>query len=297
MTLVDLAVVGTNLTIVANFESEVDRVYMIFKFDNSFTNREANPPFALNGNIRTKIKEYGPLGRVGKHTIVASLYSKGTNLLLATQTVEMSMINTNDSMPGPIDQFYLIDTSIQTTRPFLVPRVIRLGTNGTSYSVGIDMNDNENGTSIRFWLDDSFVRKEGKKPWSLGGNNKNIYKPSKLLSKPGLYNITAVAFDSNDKMLGYSQVPFSIEWDMTSKQPISPIPTKFPTVAPNTNTPTFQPPASTMPSLVNTTKVTSKPTNTATLTPTSKPTVLDTDNPIATRPTLTPNISKTEVLR
>ena len=237
MTLLDLAVVGTNLTVVADFESEIDAVYMIFTVDNTFRKTETIPPFTLNGNNGTKFKEYIPLSRVGKHTIVASLYTKVTDRLLDTQTVEVTVIDTGNPRPGPMDQFYLIDAWKQATQP--VPsRFIDVDEFGTSLSLGVETNDDDAVASVIFWWDEHFVRREWNEPWTLGGNDKIFYHPSPLMNVPGNYVITAVALDSYETVLGYMQVRIAVvSGDTTTKRPIR-APVRAPTR--RTQIPSFQ---------------------------------------------------------
>ena len=140
-TLLDLAVTGTNITIVADFKSETDNVHLIFTVDDTYSNDETNPPFVLNGNNGTQFRPFRPLGRVGTYTIVASLFIKNTDTLLDTLTVEVTVIDTRIVSPGPLDRLYLIDTSTQRTRTFSSPFFVDLNQYGTALSLGIETND------------------------------------------------------------------------------------------------------------------------------------------------------------
>ena len=230
-TLLDLAVTGTNITIVADFKSETDNVHLIFTVDDTYSNDETNPPFVLNGNNGTQFRPFRPLGRVGTYTIVASLFIKNTDTLLDTLTVEVTVIDTRIVSPGPLDRLYLIDTSTQRTRTFSSPFFVDLNQYGTALSLGIETND-DSAASVVFWSNDIFVNREWNNPWTLGGNDKTFFHPSPLLSVPGRYIITAVAMASNNNVLGYTQIDLVLSDGMSTKRP-----TRAPARSPTRRTP------------------------------------------------------------
>jgi Domain of unknown function (DUF5060) len=218
---VDIGVTGTALSVVANVDSKTPGGVQ-FVFDNSFTNTESNPIYALNGNAGTQLYPFQPLATVGAHTIITKFYNSTSKVLLETNTISFTIVQ------GPFTGFNLVNTNTNQETPLTT--IVKLADVGTALSI-LAMENIENTIDyVSFWFDGAFVRTEQGAPWALAGNNIKRMFPYDPLLIPGIHTITAEATGFNNENLGAMTYTFTV-------QGISPmsVPVNIPIASPNGN--------------------------------------------------------------
>jgi hypothetical protein len=223
-TIFDLTKIGKQLTIAAEVDDDVSN-YMVFTFDSNFTKNEFKPYYTLNGNNGTDFNSFRPLATIGMHTVTASLYDVRTDTLVTSRSYELTMVDTSSSSNpmGPLVGFDLIDcaNNVQQT----LPSIIDLDVLGTSLSIDAITENTESVDAVTFWFDNIYVRKERNAPWTLGGNKRTKFRPTPLLTEPGMHVVTAVAIGFQNEILGVSSATFRVVAATTPTKTKAPTPT------------------------------------------------------------------------
>jgi Domain of unknown function (DUF5060) len=245
---IDLAVVGTSLTILAEVDAAIhDQGSLLFVFDESFTNKENYPFYALNGNSGTYFRSFPPMTILGQHTISTQLFNGSTDTVLETKTVSFTVIDSSNR-PSPFAGFTLINTNTNQERE--LPEVVTLAEVGASISI-VAKTRNIFVDDVSFWFDGKFICKEKDMPWAIGRNSGTTYFPFKPMAVPGNHTVLAVAL-VNGKSTGSISFSFVVQADasgpiadtMPSKSPVTNFEKVAPTLgtqSPNTGPPTSSP--------------------------------------------------------
>lgn len=227
---IDLATTGSELTILAKVNSTVTG-YILFKFDDTFTNKESFPFYALNGNSGSYFNPFDPLATIGEHTLVAELYNSRTDRLLDTATLAFTVIDTSmNTNNGPLTKFNLVNTV--TGNEVTLPSVVDLTKYGESLSILADTRT-RSVDDVAFFFDGEFVRVENGSPWALNGNAGTSIFPFPPLTIPGVHTVMAVAIGFQEEILGNMTFTFIVQdaepTEMPSESP-TPSPTNRPTL-------------------------------------------------------------------
>jgi hypothetical protein len=258
---INLATTGSELTILAKINSTVIG-YVLFRFDDTFTNKENFPFYALNGNSGSYLNSFKPLATVGEHTLVAEFYNARNNALIDTIQSTFTVIDTSsDTNNGPLTGFSLVNTITGDEMP--LPSVVDLEKYGKSLSI-VASTRKRLVDDVVFMFDNKFIRVENSHPWAINGNEGVRIFPFGLLTIPGVHTVTAIAQGFNEEPLGNLTFTFTVFDSISTEAPFgSPIPLP-------SNKPSFR---SGRPTIAPTRVTTSSPTKT--VAPTTEPTEFD----------------------
>lgn len=232
----DLAVVGTSLTILAEVDPTIqEKGTLLFVFDKSFTNKESYPFFALNGNSGTYFRSFPLMTTLGPHTILTQLFNDTTNTIRETKSVPFTVIDSSNR-PSPFSGFTLINTMTNQERD--LPKIVTLAEAGTSLTI-VAKTGNIFVDDVAFWFDGKFVCKEEGKPWAIGRNYGTNYFPFAPLAIPGNHTVFAVAL-VNGKNTGTISFAFTVQKSAPVSSPII-VPMEASTTSPVTVEPTSTP--------------------------------------------------------
>ena len=219
---IDLAKTGSHLTVLAKVNSTVIG-YVLFKFDDTFTNKENFPFYALNGNSGSYLNSFQPLTEIGEHTLVAEFYNARTNALVDTITSTFTVMdNSADTNTGPITGFGLVNTI--SGDEVTLPSIVDLQKYGTSLSI-LAYTRERLVDDVLFSFDHTFIRVENSYPWAINGNEGARIFPFGSILVPGVHTVTAVAQGFNEEILGNLTFTFIVQNTVPTRTPLrAPIP-------------------------------------------------------------------------
>ncbi len=122
---INLAVLGRNLTIVANTDTTSNIGKIVFKFDGATVRSERTSPYALAGGSNSVLRPYPKLVNLGSHSVSADLFhvngkkisSKSVTFVVVDNKKAPTVAPMNAQVPIPAPITVTVNVPVPITAP------------------------------------------------------------------------------------------------------------------------------------------------------------------------------------